>query len=83
MIRTQIQLTEEQSKNLKKIAALRGLSIAKLIRQGIDQVLRSDTSTLSQDDRKQRALAAAGRFRSTTGDLSTNHDKHLIEAFRK
>ncbi|MBP7686939.1 MAG: hypothetical protein KA765_03490 [Thermoflexales bacterium] len=31
--------------------------------------------------RKQRALQAAGRFHSGTADLSTEHDRYLLEAY--
>jgi hypothetical protein len=80
MVRTQIQLTEEQSSILKKIAAQRNISIAELIRQGIDFYLRV-CGTVSQEERRKRAVAATGRFRSGKSDLSTNHDDYLIEAY--
>lgn len=31
--------------------------------------------------RNQRALQAAGRFHSGTADLSTEHDRYLLEAY--
>jgi hypothetical protein len=40
MIRTQIQLTEEQARRLKAMAAERGTSVAELIRQGVDDLLQ-------------------------------------------
>ena len=81
MVRTQIQLTEEQSSVLKKIAAQRSISIAELIRQGIDFYLRAH-GTVSQEERRKRAVAATGRFRSGRSDLSTNHDNYLAEAYK-
>ncbi|MGH2555074.1 MAG: ribbon-helix-helix protein, CopG family, partial [Actinomycetota bacterium] len=33
MIRTQVQLTEEQARQLKRVAAERGVSLAEIIRQ--------------------------------------------------
>jgi len=33
------------------------------------------------EERRKRALAAAGRFSSGLRDLSTEHDKYLAEAF--
>ena len=33
------------------------------------------------EERRKRAMAAAGRFRSGIPDLSSNHDKHLEEAY--
>jgi hypothetical protein len=82
MVRTQIQLTDEQAATLKKLAVLRGVSMAELIRQGVDGLLRSGSAGLSSDLRKKRALAATGKFRSKEGDLSERHDRYLAEAFR-
>jgi plasmid stability protein len=81
MIRTQIQLTEEQSQKLKLLAAQRGTSVAELVRQSVDRYLAS-TGALDPEERRRRALAAAGRFRSGLHDLSTDHDRYLAEDFR-
>lgn len=80
MIRTQIQLTEEQAKTLKKIASKKHMSIAELIRQGVNALMRSLGET-SIEERKRRAIIAAGRFRSGKKDISTKHDEYLTEAF--
>lgn len=32
-------------------------------------------------ERRRRAIAAAGRFRSGLSDLSSNHDKHLEDTY--
>ena len=82
MVRTQIQLTEEQAKALKKLASSRHLSIAELIRQGVDAVLRSNVIVDAEEKRK-RAIAIAGRFSSGKRDISKEHDKYLAEAFAK
>ncbi|WP_338833669.1 hypothetical protein MHLNE_00120 [Moorella humiferrea] len=79
MIRTQVQLTEEQYHALKKMAAVKKISMAELIRLGVDQVLAG--SNPGQNERIQRAIKAAGRFRSGVKDLSRNHDAYLTEAF--
>jgi predicted DNA-binding protein len=39
MIRTQIQLTEEQAARLKAVAARRGISMAEVIRQAVDSAV--------------------------------------------
>ena len=80
MVRTQIQLTEEQAKSLKKLAGKRHASLASLIREGVDMVLES-SGAVSDEERRRRALAAAGKFRSGKRDLSTKHDKYLDETF--
>jgi hypothetical protein len=80
MVRTQVQLTERQAKALKKLALSRHLSIAELIRQAVDTMIRSNI-VVDAEERRKRALDAAGRFRSGLRDLSTEHDKYLEEAF--
>jgi Ribbon-helix-helix protein, copG family. len=80
MIRTQIQLTEEQSQGLRKLAAKNGESVAELIRQAVDQKLAGDAHSLTEEKRK-RALSVVGCVSSGVGDLSTRHDDYLLEAF--
>ena len=77
MVRTQIQLTEEQARALKILAARRGVSMAEVIRGAVDQALREDV-----DAKKwERALALIGRYRSDASDVSENHDAYLDEAY--
>jgi len=78
MIRTQIQLTEEQARRLKKLAGAHGRSIAELVRDGVERVLESTGGS-----RRERMLQAArifGRFRSRTPDLSARHDDEFVES---
>ena len=82
MVRTQIQLTEEQVKALKKIALFRHLSIAELIRQAVDTVIRTNT-TVDIEERRKRAIDIVGRFSSGKRDISRKHDTYLAEAFGK
>lgn len=78
MIRIQVQLTEEQLAALKRLAARRGVSISELVRQGVDVILRGPQAE-QERLRRERARAAAGRFRSGLGDLATAHDRYLVE----
>ena len=82
MVRTQIQLTEKQAKALKKLALSRQLPMAELVRQGVDAILISPV-VLNAEEKRKRALAVAGRYRSGKRDISREHDKHLAEAFDK
>ena len=82
MVRTQIQLTEKQAKSLKAVAARRGTSVAELIRQGIDSVLEQETSP-QPEELRTRAIAVAGRFRSSLGDVARRHDDYLGKAFSR
>jgi predicted Ser/Thr protein kinase len=81
MVRTQIQLTEDQAKKVKKIAAHRGVSMAEVIRDAIDGVIRPEARTVPEDRRK-RALDIVGKFRSGKRDVSKRHDAYLAEALK-
>jgi hypothetical protein len=80
MVRTQIQLTESQARELKRLAAARGVSMAEIIRQGVDAVLRSKPFP-DAEERRKKALALAGMYRSGKSDVSKRHDKYLAEDF--
>lgn len=80
MIRTQIQLTEEQAHALRELAASQGVSMAEVVRRGIEEVLR-ERRLPSRAEARRRALAVAGRFRSGRPDLGRDHDRELADAF--
>ncbi len=82
MIRTQVQLTEEQVEALRRASAERNESMADLIRQSVDLFLRQE-SRQTRAARLERARAAAGRFASGMRDVSVEHDRHLAEAIRQ
>lgn len=81
MIRTQIQLSEQQLRTLKTLAAKQNVSVAELIRQGVELLLRS-TGAVDHAEQQRRALALAGRFRSEVNDLALEHDHYLDEAYQ-
>jgi hypothetical protein len=81
MVRTQIQLTEEQAVLLKHLAAAQGVSMAEIIRRAVDSLDRSPRGYLLRE-RRERAAAVAGRFHSGVTDLATDHDRYLIESIR-
>lgn len=81
MIRTQIQLTEQQARRLRAEARERGVSLAEVIRQCVDSSL-----TARGPDRAAlygRAARLVGQFRDrrSAGDVATEHDRYLDEAF--
>jgi predicted DNA-binding protein len=78
MVRTQIQLTDEQAERLKRIAAARGMSLAAVIREAVDAVVQDGDADAA---RPERALAVVGRFGSGRHDVSTEHDRELADAF--
>ena len=82
MVRTQIQLTEDQTKALKKIAQSRHLSVAELIRKAVDTVIKS-SAVINVEERHERALEIVGKFGSGKRDVSKKHDLYLTEAYNK
>jgi hypothetical protein len=81
MIRTQVQLTPEQVKNLKRLSAATGQSIAELVRQGVDQMFAGKGAP-SREEQRQRSLQALGRFKSRRIDIGREHDRYLAEIFK-
>ena len=80
MIRTQVQLTNEQSMSLKALATEDKVSMAELIRRSVDLFLERR----KQPDRaelKQRTLSVVGKYSSDSNDVSVNHDTYLADAF--
>ena len=82
MIRTQIQLTEEQHKFLREKAAEYKVSMAELIRRGVDLLAERETQP-DWEERKRRAKAIVGIAQDIDGatDVSVNHDKYLAEIY--
>jgi hypothetical protein len=78
MVRTQVQLTEEQAAALKAIAAERGSSVAALVRESVDAFI-TNTGAITPEERKRRALSIVGRYNSGISDLATEHDRYLNE----
>ena len=78
MIRTQIQITSEQARALKRLAAREGKSVAELIRISVDSMLRAG-GIKDQDDLRRKAIAAAGKLNGPE-NLAANHDDFLAEA---
>ena len=80
MIRTQIQLTENQAEHLKVLAHERGVSISALVRQAVDLWVETEGNQ-DWESRRRRALEAVGRFASGLTDVSARHDHYLEESF--
>lgn len=77
MVRTIVQLTEEQAVMLREQAKSQHVSVSELVRQGVDLVLRSG---ITNENARQRARAAVG-FVSDAPNLSVDHDKMLMDVY--
>ncbi len=80
MLRTQIQLTEEQARALKERARQEERSMSDLVRESVSEYL-TRRCVVDREALAQRARALAGRFHSGEPDLAEQHDRHLDEAF--
>ena len=82
MVRTQIQLTENQYELLKTLSHERGVSIAELIRLSVDEFARKQgPAPITAEEKRQRIMAVVGRYRSGLSDVSRNHDEYLAEDY--
>ncbi len=78
MIRTQVQIEDQQAEWLKAAAKERGVSVSRLIRDSINFYRVSG----ERNSLKKRALAAVGRFASGYPDISERHDDYLTDAYK-
>ena len=82
MVRTQIQLTERQARELKRMASREGVSMAEVIRRAVDAKIRAGAAgEVPWEERVRRALAAMGKFHSGLKDVSRRHDHYLAETY--
>ena len=80
MIRTRVQLTENQMATLRHLASITGKSISEQIREGIDLYLAGRRAP-KREDPVEQAMRVAGTFSSGLTDVSAEHDRHLAAAF--
>ena len=81
MIRTQIQFDPDQLQWLRAEAQKKGVSVSSLVREAA--ILLQEREQKSASGKKDRALAAVGRFASNATDVSERHDAYLAEAYRE
>jgi hypothetical protein len=81
VIRTQIQLTEQQSLRLRQAARRSGVSTAEVIRRSVDRFLEQDAAAPAGGATRLAALEVVGRFHSGLRDISERHDDYLDEAY--
>jgi predicted transcriptional regulator len=75
MIRTQISLTDDQMRRLRREARRRHMSLAAVIRDAVDKVVPDEDA--QRRDRIDILLAAAGSAASGTGKVAQDHDAEL------
>lgn len=75
VIRTQVSLTEEQMRRLRREARRRHVSLAAVIRDAVDRVVPDEDA--QRRERIDTLLAAAGSAASGTGSVAREHDEVL------
>ncbi|MGH7322704.1 MAG: CopG family transcriptional regulator [Candidatus Rokuibacteriota bacterium] len=85
MVRTQIQLTEEQYRRLRRWAKEIGVSLSEAVRRCVADRLTREDGAPSRDERVRAALAVCGKFRDpkNASRVAPEHDRYLDEAYRR
>jgi predicted transcriptional regulator len=77
MVRTIVQLPQEQAAALERAARRRGVSRAAVMREALAELLGPEEA--AEDEALKRALAAAGSGSSGIPDLAQRHDDYTFE----
>ena len=85
MMRTQILLTREQHRELKRWAQQRNISLAEAVRRCVQERLAAEQAAPTRATMVREALSAAGAYRDpeSATTIAREHDKHLVKAYRK
>lgn len=81
MERTQISLEPEQADRLRRLAQERGVSMAHLVREAVDQAYGTALAPPSRADLWGRALEAVGSGHGDGANVSEDHDRYLDETY--
>ena len=81
MIRTQIQLTEEQIRKVRRAAREQGVSLAEIIRRCVERGIDAEVPDRGALYARAGRSVGAFRDRDDAGDVSTRHDAYLDQAF--
>jgi hypothetical protein len=81
MVRTQIQLTEEQVRSLRNLAEREHLSMAEVIRRCVDRVIIEQAPGRSERYARAAGLVGAFSAKGREKDLARRHDRYLQDAF--
>jgi hypothetical protein len=85
MVRTQIQLHEDQYRELRRWSQALGISLSEAIRRCVAERTAREGRTPSYGERVKRVLALAGKYRDREGrtDVAERHDAYLAAAYRR
>ena len=85
MVRTQIQLTEVQHRELPRYSRRLGISLSEAIRRCVNTQLEHDRNAPAREDRVRAALAVCGKYRDIDGEtrVAPDHDRFLQDAYSR
>ncbi len=85
MVRTQIQLPEEQYRRLRRWARRLGISLSEAVRRCVAERLAAEEAAPSPEDLVRSALAVCGKYADPDGAsrVAVDHDRHLADAYRR
>ncbi|MDP2958353.1 MAG: hypothetical protein Q8N53_18135 [Longimicrobiales bacterium] len=84
MIRTQIQLTEDQHRALRRWAAGLRISMSEAVRRCVASQLGHEEQRGGRAAQVREAMAVVGRYQDPEGPsrVAMDHDDHLADAYR-
>ena len=84
MVRTQVQLTPDQCRRLKRWAQQRSISLSEAVRRCVDKHLAAEHGSPATVTLLREALQGTGIVQDPEGDteVAREHDQHLSGAFR-
>ncbi len=85
MVRTQIQLPEEQYRWLRRWARRLGISLSEAVRRCVAERLAAEEAAPSPEDLVRSASAVCGKYADPDGAsrVAVDHDRHLADAYRR
>ena len=85
MVRTQIQLSEEQHRQLRRWANRLGISLSEAVRRCVADRLAAERVELGREELVREALPVVGKYADPKGTsrLARDHDEHLPEAYQR
>lgn len=85
MVRTQIQLSEDQYRRLRKWARRIGVSLSEAVRRCVADHLAVEETAPSREERVRSALTICGKYAEprSPSRVAADHDRHLAEAYRR
>ena len=82
-MRTQIQLTEAQHRELTLYSRRLGISLSEAIRRCVNAQLEHDRTAPAREERVRAALAVCGKYHDVHGEtrVALEHDRYLADAY--